>query len=172
MRIENVNIAARPSRAEEAAAILLAAVERQREIDKLVSGLFGGVAEAAAQATRPLSYWSNLARENARNPAPTPVDFWDRQEAARQQRALASSRMATSPLFGVKPLTATPAAVTGVNAGLSPVEFARGERQSDLQAPKIGLPPAPPIRQIRLEDIFQVRSEVVAPIGRIVDVFA
>lgn len=144
--------------------------EQQVEIDKVMNGLFSGAIEAANQAYRPRSYWNGLARDNARNPATSPIDFWANQEAQRRQRAEAESRNAFSTLFATG---ATPRQnKVGVNAGLSPVDFARGGRPSNAYQPKIGLPPPPPIKTVTFESIVQVQSNVISAIGRIIDVFA
>ncbi len=146
-----------------------AAAEQQVEIDRLVDDLFAGVNQATQEATRPLSYWSGLARDNARNPAVNPVDFWAHQEAVRRERAEASRRYSMSAMFGTGPGSPIRPAV---GAGLSPVEFAEGQRRATAPQPTIGLPPPPTYRAIRYDDLVRVRSEVVSPVGRIVDVVA
>jgi hypothetical protein len=156
------------SLAERRRIVLQAAAEQRQDIDQLVGDLFAGARTAVNDATRPLSYWADVARDQTRNPSPTPVNFWARQEALRAERDEAA-RGATGPLG----LADRPGALRpGLGAGLTPVEFARGERQSHAPAPKIGLPPPPPIKTIELRDLLEVRSQITSPVGRIVDVVA
>jgi hypothetical protein len=154
--------------AERRQIVLQAVAEQQAEVDKLVGALFAGVRQETVEASRPLSYWSSLARDNARNPPTRPVDFWSYQEALRKQRAEASSLFPQGPLGNQN----TPALRPGVGAGLSPVEFATGVRQTSTVQPKIGLPTPSPVQTLRYEDIVTIKSEVTSPVGRLVDVYA
>lgn len=145
-----------------------AVAEQQVEVDKIIGALFADVKRETAEASRPLSYWSSLARDNARNPPAQPVDFWARQEALRKQKTAANGGFPTGPLGNRDVPTLRP----GVGAGLSPVEFAQGQRASSFNQPKIGLPPPVKIETIAYDQIYTIKSEVTSPIGRIVDVVA
>lgn len=148
--------------------VLKAVAEQQAEVDKVVGTLFSGVKQEHAEASRPLSYWYNLARENARNPAVQPVDFWAHQAALRKQNDEANSLFPAGPLSNREKTVLRP----GVGTGLSPVEFALGQRQGSSTQPTIGLPPPIKVASIDYDVIFKTTSEVTSPIGRIVDVVA
>ncbi|MBL8746434.1 MAG: hypothetical protein JNK58_08785 [Phycisphaerae bacterium] len=154
--------------AERRHVVLKAVAEQQVQVDSLIDALFAGVRQETVEASRPLSYWANLARENARNPPAQPVDFWARQEALRKQRQEANSLFPAGPLANRE----APVLRPGVGTGLSPVEFATGQRQAKFNQPSIGLPPPVKIASIQYDQIFKVTSEVTSPIGRIVDVVA
>lgn len=154
--------------AERRAIVYKAVAEQQVEVDKLVGALFSGIKQETVEASQPLSYWANLARENARNPPAQPVDFWARQEALRKQKQEANSLFPAGPLGNRE----APVLRPGVGLGLSPVEFATGQRHVTSTQPKIGLPPPAKIVSIEFDQIFKVTSEVTSPIGRIVDVVA
>ena len=146
--------------------IFQAAAEQQKEITGLFNQLFKETAAAVEEANRPLTYWSNIARENRKSPYPSPVDYWEAQGAQRRSRDQANFQ------FGIRqPTTAAPLR-PGFGTALSPVEYARGQKQMQPLQPRIGLPPPPAIRTLRFDEIYTVRSEVTSPTGRIVDVFA
>jgi hypothetical protein len=146
--------------------IFQAAAEQQKEINGLFNQLFKETAAAVDEATRPLTYWSNIARDNRRSPYPSPVDYWENQGVQRRSRDQANFQ------FGITPPPAAMPLRPGFGTALSPVEFARGQKHSPGIQPRIGLPPPMAIRTLRFDEIYTVRSEVTSPTGRIVDVFA
>lgn len=141
-----------------------AAEIQQREITNIVTGLFAPATSTAA-TSRQRAFSSSLRDENTRNPYPSPVDFWEKQEADRRSRTEANRRFGiVSPNAADRPIR------PGVGTGLSPVEFARGQRAKPTTQPRIGLPPPPPIRQVSYEAIVKVSAEVTSAVGRIIDV--
>ncbi len=168
MRVSEPSYLQGLSPAERRQIVLQAVAEQQAEVDELVGSLFAGVRRETTEASLPLSYWSSLARDNVRNPPARPVDFWSHQETLRKQRAEASSLYPMTPLGREN----SPVLRPGVGLGLSPVEFARGTRDTSSTSPKIGLPNPVPIQQLRYEDIVKLKSEVTSAVGRLVDVYA
>lgn len=154
--------------AERRHIVLQAVAEQQAEVDTLIDALFSGVRQETTEAARPISYWANLARENARNPPAQPVDFWARQEALRKQKQEVNSPFPVGPLSNRQ----APVLRPGVGTGLSPVEFAQGQAAPSRMLPKIGLPEPVEVPTVSYDLIIRNRSEVTSPIGRIIDVVA
>lgn len=167
MRIEDAPFLRDLSPSQRRQIVNEAVREQGQQIDRLVNDLFTQSAAAAEEAVRPLSYWSSLARENARSPAATPLEFWANLEQQRRRQAEIDQGRSLASLFGVDRLRpGGPLKTAGVEpapaAGLS----------TRLGPPPIGLPTPAPIRTLSYEDIVRVRSETVGLIGRLIDVFA
>lgn len=149
--------------------------EQGQVIDQLVDNVFRESAAAVEEAVRPLTYWTNLVGENRRNPNTSPLEFWGNLERQRRSNAEIDRQEAAATLFGTRrSFEPTTGLRPGLGTGLSPVEFAKGERSKSLPGvPTLAtLPPPPPIRTIRYEDVVRPGGQVTGLIGRIFDVYA
>lgn len=176
MRISDSPFLVGLSLADRRRIVRQAALEQGRRVEDLVEEVFRESARAAEEAVRPVSYWASIARANARNPSPTPVEFWATLEQERRVRAEIEQRTANRAESGVgqapnAPFRAPPGITRPVvGPGLSPVEFARGSASRRAEGTPVIAEISLPARNPRTALI--IRGEVVSPVGRIVDVFA
>lgn len=140
--------------------------EQGRSIDELVRDVFRASEQAVKDTIRPLTYWANIAFDNKRDPASTPLDFWANLET-QQNRFREIDRH--TPLNPAGTRVGSPKAIT--TKPLSPLEMAQGG-PAGARSPRIGVPPPVKIPQFDVREVLSIRSEVTSPIGRLVDVFA
>jgi len=176
MRISHSTFLRGLSASDRRQVVAQAAAEQQLVIDELVSDLFRGSAAAAELTVRPLTYWSNIARENQVRPSTSPLAFWENLEAQRRSNDAIDRQAAAANLFGLKNNPAYGPWRHGFGPNLTPVELANGGKRSAAPLanpiPTLGQPSPTPIRTIRYQDLVTLRSQVTSPTGRIIDVIA